>query len=417
MAIWPTIPIIVLFFGVIGPSDDDTFMAVQPALEHPDRVSRLMLFVSESQLGQFAAMMQEPFPVLTHLSITSQSGIVSTLPDGFLGGSAPSLQQLDLCDILYPALPTLLLSTSNLVSLRLDNIPPTGYISPEAMVSRLATSPKLEILYIEFDKLASLRDLIISPPITRTILPSLLKFSYSGACKYLEDFVSRIDTPQLNSVEICYFWGWNINFDLPQLSTFIDRSEALKESLSRRCKVMVNEDEDLISFCVGRTNSDEAERWHPKPGILVCLADARDGQISHLANILGYIFPVLPDMVHCTIDYVQRPMSELESLSEEENRDGLDWLQLLHQLSSPRTLFVSDDIASVISQALTHVDNEIITELLPALQLLCLEGLKKEENLSMPSVHKFLAARQDSGHPITFVETKEEFEEKLGSYT
>ena len=417
MAIWPTIPIIVLFFSVIGPSDDDTFMAARPALEHPDRVSRVMLFVSESQLGMFSALMQEPFPVLTHLSITSQSGTVSTLPDGFLGGSARSLQQLELCDILCPALPSLLLSASNLVSLRLHNIPPAGYISPESMVSHVATSPKLEILYIEFDELASLRDLIISPPITRTVLPALHKFLYSGAFKYLEDFVSRIDTPQLNSLDICYSWSWNINFDLPQLSEFINRSEALRESLSRCCKVMVNEDQNIIGFCVGRTTSDEAERWDPKPGILVCLSEAIDGQIFSLANILGYIIPVLPDMVHCTINYVQRFMSESSSLHEQENRDGLDWLQLLRQLSSPRTLFVPYNVASVISQALSYVDNGMNNELLPALQLLCLDGLEDEEDLTTPSVHKFLAARRDSGHPITFVETREKFEEKVGSYT
>ena len=94
--------------------------------------------------------MQDPFPVLTLLSITSSFGNVPLPPDEFLGGSARSLQQPNLCGILYPALPVLLWSTSNLVNLRLRKIPPTGYISPEAVVSNVAASPKLETLAMEF---------------------------------------------------------------------------------------------------------------------------------------------------------------------------------------------------------------------------------------------------------------------------
>ena len=415
MGIWPTIPIIVSFWSITGPGDDNSLIA---ALEHPDRVSRIILLISKSQLRKIAALMQEPFPVLTHLSITSQLGNVSALPDGFLGGSAPPLQQLDLCGVLYPALPTLLSSVSNLVSLRLRNIPPTGYISPEAMVSHVATSPRLKILCIEFDEYLSFPEITISPPMTRTVLPALHKFSYSGACKYLEDFISRIDAPQLKSLDICYSWSGDISFDVPQVSEFINRSGALKGSLSKQCKVTVDDDQDIVSFCVGRITSDEAERWDPKPGISVCLGEVIDTQISHLTNILGFIFPIISDMVHCTIDYVPRFISGSAFLFDQENKDVLDWLQLFRHLSSLQTLFVSDNMAGLISQAFAYVDDGMITELLPALQLFCLEGWEEaEEELPPSSIHKFLAARQDSGCPVIFVETRENFEEKHRSYT
>ena len=121
MDIWRTIPIVISFSSVIGPSDEED---VVTALEHPDRVSRINLFVSEAQLGKIAALMQEPFPVLTHLSIYSEK--VSVLPDGFLGASALPLQQLDLCNVMLRTLPTLLLSVGNLVNLSLRKIPRTG---------------------------------------------------------------------------------------------------------------------------------------------------------------------------------------------------------------------------------------------------------------------------------------------------
>ena len=70
----------------------------------------------------------------------------------------------------------------------------------------------------------------------------------------------------------------------------------------------------------------------------------------------------------------------------------------------------------LISQALAYVDVGMITEFLPALQLLCSEEQEKAEDQTTSSIHRFLAAHQDSGHPVTFVKTKEEFEEILKSY-
>ena len=160
MDIWPTIPVMDLFFRVTGPGDEETVIT---ALGHPDHVSRIKLVVSSLQLGKIATLMQEPFPMLTHLSITSESG--SALPDRFLGGSAPPLQQLDICNIVYPAQPTLLLSANNLVDLSLCNTtPPAGYVSPEALVAHMAALLRLEILDVGF---TSFLDPISSPLITR----------------------------------------------------------------------------------------------------------------------------------------------------------------------------------------------------------------------------------------------------------
>lgn len=90
----------------IRPQDEDNVIA---ALEHPDRVCRVRLSVTGSlQLGKMSAVIQEPFPVLTHLSISSKSGTELVLPSGLLGGFAPRLQELDLRGIAVSSLPTLL---------------------------------------------------------------------------------------------------------------------------------------------------------------------------------------------------------------------------------------------------------------------------------------------------------------------
>ena len=399
MDIWPAIPIVILFSSGMGSSDKEDIIT---ALEHRDRVSRIKLFVSEAQLGKIAALMLEPFPVLTRLSLNSENA--SALPDGFLGGSAPPLQQLDLCNVMYPALPTLLLSAVNLVNLSLRNIPPTGYISPEALVAHVAALLRLETLDVG---LTSFSDPINSPLITRTVLPALRKFSFSGRCKYLEDFISRIDTPQLNSIDVYYESG--NNFDVLQLPRFIDRSENLKKSLSRHCKIsLCKHDQDFITitFCVHRTTSPQ---FDAKPGISVRLSGRIRGQILHLTNILGFMTPMLSHAVHCTIHSVLFMLCPTHWFEHLRQSNPI-WLQLLRQLSSVQTLLVSYTVTRIIYESLTYLNGEMITQVLSALKLLCIE------DHPTPSLHSFLAARRDSGHPVTFVQTKEEFEEKLKSY-
>ena len=72
-------------------------------------------------------------------------------------------------------------------------------------------------------------------------------------------------------------------------------------------------------------------------------------------------------------------------------------------------LFVSAGIAGHVSRALGDIAEVTATEVLPVLELLCLE----DQPLS--SVDKFIAFRQDSGHPATILNARKwEFEERLG---
>ena len=141
------------------------------ALEHIDRVCEVRLNVTDSELEKISTAMQEPFPELKRLKIIRWSTVprsehenAPVLPAEFLGGSAPCLQDIFLIDISFPALPTLLLSTSDLRTLFLSNIPPGGYISPEAMVVGLAALPMLEAIVIEFQSATPRPDRIHQPP-------------------------------------------------------------------------------------------------------------------------------------------------------------------------------------------------------------------------------------------------------------
>lgn len=172
--------------------------------------------------------MQEPFPVLTSLGLQWHSIEDNTLsppvvPDSFMGGSAPRLRSLHLNRIPFPGLPKLLSSANGLVHLLLSNIPHSGYISPDALVTCLSTLTSLKDLTFEFQSPRSRPDRARRrpPPPMRRPLPSLTRFSFKGVSEYLEDFVARIDAPQLDRLSITFFN--QLIFDTPHLAQFVSR--------------------------------------------------------------------------------------------------------------------------------------------------------------------------------------------------
>ena len=223
LGIWPDFPIDLHLFSprYIDLKDEDNAIA---ALEHRDRLYAVSLFGTGEQLATIAEeVMQEPFPVLTHLRMRSSDQDTPFFTAAFLGGFAPHLQAITLHRILFPALPTLLLSTSDLVTLNLFEIPNPGYISPERMVACLAALPRLEVLAITYQDAASRPDRIRPRPVTRPVLPALTSFTFRGAFEYLEDLVSHIDSPQLERISIIY-QDDSPDFQVTRLSEFIDRS-------------------------------------------------------------------------------------------------------------------------------------------------------------------------------------------------
>jgi hypothetical protein len=398
--IWPAFPIIIDYVDhkIIAFSDDDDVIA---ALKYPDRVCYIWLdeLATDLLLEGMATVMQESFPALTHLHIFSD-GDPPVLPDRFLGGSAPCLQEIGLCGIPFPALPKFLLSSSGLVRLELNDMPQTCYISPEDMVAVLATSTSLKTLVIGFQPSASRPDRIRLPPATRTVLRVLTSFSFVGVQEYLECLAACLDAPRLNSISIRYS-NLVIDFQVPQLCKFINRSEITKRSPPRRCDITLQ----YNSICFDLdTTIDRGDVWEDSSRIQVSFTcQELDEQVSLITQVLSRISPLLSNVIHFTIDWSGIPCLW-------EGTDDIGWLPLLHLFTSVRTWLVSTEFAGHIARALEDVTGEMVTELLPALNLLCLEGLPRS------SVAEFCAARQLSGCPVCFVGTQREFGKRLKSY-
>ncbi|KAF8264474.1 hypothetical protein EI94DRAFT_1805765 [Lactarius quietus] len=143
--------------------------------------------------------------IVPHPGISSWNQVVTLATIG----SAPRLRDIHLTGIALHALPLLLSSTRDLVSLRLDLISRGGYISPEAFSHGLSTMTQLKSLEIDFlpRALSVFRETggAGRSLTAHAILPALSTFRFYCDSAYLEDLISRIDAPILERLNKTHF--------------------------------------------------------------------------------------------------------------------------------------------------------------------------------------------------------------------
>ena len=348
--VWPPLPICLSYMSKSRSNADDAIAA----LEHGDRVSYVELNVTGPLLEKMEEVMQVPFPVLTQLYIKISQGVVNALPREFLGGSAPSLHTIDLYGVSYPSLPRLLLSANDLVHLRLHKIPPSGYISPEAIVIGLAALPRLKTLLMEFQSASSRPDRIHPPPTTRTVLPSLTLLEFKGASEYLEGLVAQIDTPQLKRIDISYF-NQLADFQASQLHQFINRSVALQATLFSHAKVTFRH--HAVSF----TLSPHSEYNEPVKITIIC--EGVDWQASHMSQLVNQFSATLSNVVDLNFTNIKPKGRVVEVM------DDVEWRDLLHPFSAAKTLHASKNLAEHLSLALEDIEGGIVLPSLDSIRL------------------------------------------------
>ena len=377
--IWPELPIVIITRRGMSQSQDANNIIA--ALKQHNRVAKIDIEeIPNSFLTRMGAMeMRDPFSALTSLRLHSSLD-AQALPDSFLGRSAPRLQTLTLFGIPFPALPNLLLSTHDLVSLDLWKIPLSGYISPDAMVTCLSALTRLEklVLHFRFPRSRADRENRLVPRLTRIVLPALTKLSFKGNSEYLEDIVAQIDTPLLNEFNITFFN--QLIFDAPSLRDFISRTETFKAPHQARVAFFPNEVEVGLYPRIG-------DVFHKILSLAISCSPS-DWQLSSLAQICDSALSPFPTLERLKIFNIQ---------SWEDDVENAQWLELLHPFTSIKDLLL--DGRSIPHGALEQLARERVTEAVPALQNLFSEG----SQLSKPvknAIGKFVAARQLSGRPV-----------------
>ena len=381
LEVWPVLPLLVQGH-IPETSDVDDIVAV---LEHRHRVCKVDLNVPSSQFEKVSAAMQEPFPKLTDLSLWSYDETAPFIPDSFLGGSAPSLRTLWLDGIPFPGLPKLHFS-STLVSLRLLTIPPSGYISPEAMVNCLSILSSLESLRLEFQSPLSSPDLESRhlPQPTNVVLPALKDFQFKGVSEYLEHLVACIDAPHLNYLFITFFN--DIEFDTPELVHFIGRTPSFKAP--DRARLVFLDSAVRVEFPLQPSGNGELN-----VGIS---CKELDWQLSSLVEFCSLLFPPLSTSKHLYI-YDRQP-SLPDSQDDFENNQ---WLDILRPFIAVKNLYISEQLAPRIVVVLQKLVGGGMAEVtaLPKLQNIFLEELRPSGPVQ-EGIEQFVDGRQLSGNTI-----------------
>ena len=363
--VWPLLPILVWGHGHEKWGVDN----IIGALEHNDRIPQLDLDnLPSSQMEKVLAAMRQPFTALEVLYLKSRSETV-VVPASFLGGSAPQLQELCLTSIPFPGLPKLLLSATHLVELRLNEIPHSGYFSPEAMVTGLSAMTRLKCLEIVFESPRSRPDRRRRPPpLTRTLLPTLTCFEFKGVSEYLDDLVAWIDAPLLDYFDATFFH--QLIFDTPQLAQFISRTPNLRAG-----------DSAHVEFSGRRV---WVASWNSAFTLAISCSQS-DWQLLSLAQIWSSIF------IH-TMKRVR--IFQDSSLRWQDDIETSQWLELLHAFTAVKSLHISPGFTPNIVPTLQELVGERVIEVLPALQTLFL-GVSAQE-----SIRKFITARELASFPI-----------------
>jgi hypothetical protein len=380
LAPWPALPIIIRQSGSMY--DEDNIIA---ALGHIDRICQIDLAIPSSLLKSVFAAMQKTFVALKHMYLRAIDDMPPLVPDSFLGGSAPHLRSLWLNRIQFPfpVLRKLLISAPNLVALLLDDIPHSGYFSPEAMLTCLSALTGLQILSIGFKSVRSrLPREGRHPPPTQTVLPALTKLTFIGVSEYLEDLVTRIDAPLLNRLYTTFFY--QVIIDTPQLVQFISRTPNLKAY-----------DEAHVIF--SDSHASVALRGRDNLGQKLAISCRRsDWQLSSLEQVCTSSIPqaLISMLEHLYIlgDYWRPPW--------QDDSEGSQWLKFFHSFTTVKNLYLSREFVPRIMPTLQELVGERVTEVLPNLQSIFLEDLE-EPGFVPEAMWQFIAARRQLSSPIS----------------
>ena len=232
------------------------------------------------------------------------------------------------------------------------------------------------------------------PPVTRTNLPALTSFYFEGASEYLEDLAARINAPQLGWIEIRYL-NQLVDFQVAQLSGFMDRSVGPKLALLKDARVSFHS--RGVTFDMSRETGQ-----YPKQLLTTINCQGIDWQVSHMAQVLSQFSTTLSLSAAVNIKLEVKNKWVVPT----EGMDDVDLRHLLLQFPTMQTLHVSQELAEHIALALEHM----VAGAFPSIDLVFLEGQPAS------SLENFLAARRIDGRPVTVVDTKTEFDERVKSY-
>ena len=379
--VWPALPIVISN----SPTCIDNTKA---ALEHRDRVCQIdLLGLLTWDLEDIFEALEEPFPALTVLKLhsTDATDPIFPLSDQYLGGTT-HLRSLSLTCIPIPELPNLLLSSADLVDLRLMEIPLSIFVPPDEMVAALSALTRLQVFHLEpeFDESHPSWENRRLPQPRRTVLPSLIELRFEGAVDYLDDFMARIDAPLLDHLDIV-FYGFDsiILFDTSQVLRFISHVPKFQAFDEAHIGIQPEGFKFWIEFLSTRASSGVLN--------LEILCVEPEKQFPCLAQFCRSPFFPLP-----TLESLYMVGGTYLRKLERDGMENARWREFLRPFTSVKNLYLSKNYVRCIATALEELGVKRATEVLPALENVVMENVQLHGSVSQD----LRILRQLSGHPI-----------------
>ena len=224
------------------------------------------------------------------------------------------------------------------------------------------------------------------PPPTRSILPALTDFFFKGMNEYMEDLLSRIDTPRLYRLEATFFN--DIDFDTPELIRFVSRSSTASIfKAPNEAHVMFSSQIATVQI---RPRAPNVERF-----VVNILCREPDWQLSSVAQICTSSLPLLSTTENVFIYELRYSPPDWK-----DGIENIDWLDLLLPFTAVKNLYLSKQFAPRIAPVLQEITGAGgTTEVLSTLQNLYLEGFRPSESVQ-EGIAQFISAQQLTNHPV-----------------
>ncbi|KAH9955476.1 hypothetical protein BC827DRAFT_1236658 [Russula dissimulans] len=362
--------------------------AIILALRHRDRVRRIRLQMSISNLQKFVPAIDGEFPILEFLYIEPPIGTTDdTSPRLMVSKTfrAPHLCHLALMNFNFTLESPLLSTSVPLVTLSLQEIYPT-YFPPNELLRWLSLMPQLETLGIDFYSRFINSDIEIalldSSIMTHAALPTLRWFGFGGESAYLEGLLPHVTMPLLEKLQVSF--SYEDPFSVSQLLPFMNTKKNLRlttakftfDNLGVAATFHTHEGARTYAF-----NMDVGSRYLAR-------------QVSSLAQIFDALSPVFSAIERLALAYRK---NDLPSVGHNEV-DRAQWRALLSSFGNVKTLLVDHGLVGEISRFLRQDDGESQLEVLPNLKELSYSSGDAGDRFA-----GFIDARQAAGHCVTVV--------------
>ena len=249
------------------------------------------------------------------------------------------------------------------------------------MATCLSMLTSLETLQLEFEHhlyFPKLRRLRPFPP-TRSVLPTLAIFRFTGVYIYLEEFVARIDAPQLYRLSTTF--SLDFSFRAAELYQFISRTPTLG-SYYDEAHLSFDSRNALVRLCQSHAESSDHRMVE-----LETLCQKPDRQFSSMVQTCTSYksLRLLLTMENLYIDGDLKPTFD--------DINNTKWLDLILPFTAVKNLYLSKLVSPRILRVLKELAEGSTTEVFPSLQYVLLEGFPPSR-LVQRCISRFNSARR-----------------------